>query len=346
MKYRALGESGLEVSLMCLGSMTWGRQNSEAEGHQQMDYALERGINFFDTAEIYAVPPNAETYGKTEAIIGSWFAARQNRERVILASKVAGPGPTWVRGGSPRIDRKNIFEAIEGSLRRLQSDYIDLYQLHWTNRPNYHFGKHWNFDPSGIDRERERDEFRDVLLALGELVEQGKVRHVGLSNDSAWGLMNWLDLAREGGLPRMVSIQNEYNLLNRHFDLDLAEVSLAESVGLLAWSPLATGMLLGKYLGGKRPEGSRWSIMKKNYRDTGPANRAVEAYLRVAAKHGLGVAQMAIAFVNSRPFVTSTIIGATSMEQLKTNIDSIDVELSEEVLADIDGVRRKYAVVY
>ncbi len=310
-----------------------------------MDYALDQGINFFDTAELYAVPPNADTYGKTESIIGSWFSDRKRREEVVLASKVAGSGPTWIRGGTNRIDSKNIRLALEGSLKRLQTDYIDLYQIHWPNRPNFHFGKHWNFDASSIDREKERDDFREILVTLNDFIREGKIKHIGLSNESAWGLMTWLDLAREG-LPRMESIQNEYNLLNRQFDLDLAEASLAEEVGLLAWSPLATGMLLGKYLNGKRPEGTRWSMMKGNYRDTHAANRAVEAYLKVAAKHELDPARMALAFVNSRPFVTSTIIGATSMEQLRNNVASIGLTLGDEVMSDIGAVYRKYPVVY
>lgn len=348
MKYRKLGRTGLDVSLICLGTMTWGKQNSEAEGHEQMDYALERGINFFDTAEMYAVPPCAETYGKTEEIIGTWFAARNNRDKVILASKIAGPGLGWVREGKAKIDRKNILEAVEGSLKRLQTDYIDLYQLHWPNRGSYAFQRHWNiareftFDPKA-----EGENFLEVLGTMDELVKAGKIRHIGLSNETAWGTMKWLRLSEEHNLPRMASIQNEYSLLNRHFEPELAEVAHAEDCGLLAWSPLARGIISGKYLGGVRPQGARLTITETpERRDTPHCNAAVERYIGVAAKHGLDVCQMALAFVNMQPFVTSNIIGATTMEQLKTNIDSIDIELGNEVITDIEAVRRDYPVPY
>ena len=345
MKYKKLGRTNIDVSLICLGTMTWGRQNSEAEGHEQMDYALDRGVNFFDTAEMYAVPPTAETYGKTEEIIGTWFAKTGNRDKVVLASKIAGPSLPWIRGGKYIIDRKNIMEAVEASLKRLQTDYIDLYQLHWPNRGSNHFGQHWSFNPQFHMQEVE-DNFLEVLETMNELVKAGKLRHIGLSNETAWGTMKWLRMAEEKGLPRMASIQNEYSLLCRLFDGDLQEVALAEQCGLLAWSPLATGMISGKYLKGKRPKGSRWTLLNKPPRDNKIAQEAVAAYMKVAKKHGLDVCQMALAFVNSRPFVTANIIGATTMEQLKDNIDSIDIELTPDCLNDIETVRRQYPVPY
>lgn len=343
MQYRKLGRTGINVSAICLGTMTWGVQNTEAEGHAQMDYALDRGVNFFDTAEMYAVPPSAETYGKTEEIIGTWFAARKNRDRVILATKVAGAGLPWVRGGDAKIDRKNILAAVEGSLKRLRTDYIDLYQLHWPNRESYHFEDYWTYDASRINRRETLDNFSEVLQTLDDLVQAGKIRHAGLSNESAWGAMQYLWLAQEQGWPRMASIQNEYSLLYRTFEPELAETALMEDIGLLAWSPLATGLLTGKYAGGKRPAGSRWTILRnRSHRDTAQAHEAVDAYLAVARKHGLDLAQMALSFVTFRPFVTSNIIGATTMEQLRINIDSIDLVLAPEVLNDIAAVRRRF----
>ncbi|MBX2834305.1 MAG: aldo/keto reductase [Micavibrio sp.] len=345
MKYRKLGRTGIDVSLICLGTMTWGRQNSEAEGHEQMDYALEKGVNFWDTAEMYAVPPSVETYGKTEEIIGTWFAKTGRRKDVVLASKVAGPGVGWIRGGDYKIDRKNIIAALDASLKRLQTDYIDLYQLHWPNRGSYHFQQYWNYNPS-FDEKQVETNFVEVLETLDECVKEGKIKAVGLSNESAWGTMKYLELAKKHNLPRMASIQNEYSLLSRTFESDLHEIAMAEDVGLLAWSPLATGMLSGKYLDGKRPEGSRWSIRQDNSRNTDNANAALCEYIDIAKKHGLDMVQMALAFVNQRPFTTANIIGATSMEQLKTNIASVDVELSDDVLKDIQAVYKKYPRPY
>ncbi len=345
MQYRKLGRTDINVSLICLGTMTWGRQNSGSEGHEQMDYALEQGVNFFDTAEMYAVPPTADTYGKTEEIIGTWFAKTGNRDKVILASKVAGPSLPWIRGGKYIIDRENILKAVEDSLTRLQTDYIDLYQLHWPNRGSNHFGQHWSFNPQFHLNEVE-DNFHEVLETMAELVKAGKIKHIGLSNETSWGTMKWLRMAEERGLPRMASIQNEYSLLCRLFDGDLQEVALAEQCGLLAWSPLATGMISGKYLKGKRPKGSRWTLQNNLPRDNKLSQEAVAAYIKVAKKHGLDVCQMALAFVNSRPFVTANIIGATSMEQLKSNIASVDITLSDECLKDIETVRRQYPAPY
>ncbi len=345
MQYRKLGRTDLDVSLICLGTMTWGRQNTEEEGHAQMDYALEQGINFFDTAEMYAVPPTAETYGKTETIIGSWFAKTGDRDKVILASKIAGPSLPWIRDGKYIIDRANILQAVEDSLTRLQTDYIDLYQLHWPNRGSNHFGQHWSFNPQ-FHLPEVTDNFLEVLETMGELVKAGKIRHIGLSNETAWGTMKWLRLSEEKSLPRMASIQNEYSLLCRLFDGDLQEVAMTEQCGLLAWSPLATGMISGKYLGGKRPKGTRWTLLDKPPRDSKNGQAAVQAYMKVAKKHGHDVCQMALAFVNSRPFITANIIGATNMEQLKSNIASIDLTLSAECLKDIETVRRQFPVPY
>ncbi len=346
MQYRKLGRTGLDVSLICLGTMTWGRQNTEDEGHEQMDYALDQGVNFFDTAEMYSIPPTPETYGKTEEVIGTWFSKTGNRDKVILASKIAGPALPWIRGGDSKIDRKNILEADEGSLKRLQTDYIDLYQLHWPNRGSYHFSQHFDYAPS-FDGAEQEENFIEVLETMNELVKAGKIRHVGLSNESAWGTMKWLRLSEERDLPRMASIQNEYSLICRLYDTDMQELSMAEDCGLLAWSPLGGGMLSGKYLNGARPKGSRWDIDERFlHRDTKDSDAAVQAYLNIADKHGLDVCQMALAFVNSRPFVTSNIIGATSMEQLKTNIASVDLELSSEVMAEIDVLNRQYPMIY
>ncbi len=346
MEYRKLGRTDVRVSEICLGTMTWGCQNTEAQGHAQMDYALSHGVNFFDTAEMYSVPPSAETYGRTEEIIGSWFAERKSRDKIILASKVAGPGLPWVRGGNYKIDRKNILAAIEGSLRRLRTDYIDLYQLHWTNRPDYQFDAHWE-TPGVLHRQELEENFIEVLETLEELVRAGKIRHAGLSNETAWGTMKYLRLAEERGLPRMVSIQNEYSLLCRLFDWDLAEVAGYEDIGLLAWSPLATGMISGKYLNGERPKDSRWHVAKSgSFRDTANANAAVREYIEIARKYSLDVCQMAIAFVLGRPFVTSAIIGATSMPQLESNIGAAGIKLDESVIEEIEKVRRLYPVPY
>lgn len=345
MQYTTLGRTDLHISKICLGTMTWGRQNTESEGHAQMDYALDHGVNFWDTAEMYAVPPNPDTYGKTETIIGTWFAKNKKRDQVILASKIAGVGMPWIRDKTNKIDRENIIKAVEGSLSRLQTDYIDLYQLHWPNRGSYAFGQHWNYRPK-FDAAQIEENFIEVLQTLDGLIKAGKIRHIGLSNETAWGTMKWLSLAEKHNLPRMASIQNEYSLLHRLFDIDLQEVALAEDIGLLAWSPLATGMLSGKYINGARPEGTRWTLLEKPPRDTQTAQDAVAAYMGVAEKHGLDMCQMALAFVNSRPFLTANIIGATSMDQLATNIDSINLTLSPEILRDIETVRKQFPLPF
>lgn len=346
MQYRKLGRTDLEISLIGLGTMTWGWQNTQDEGFEQMDYALERGINFFDTAEMYAIPPSADRYGTTETIIGNWFASRKNRDKVILASKIAGPGLPWIRDGQNKIDKKNILAAVEGSLGRLQTDYMDLYQFHWPNRGSYNFGKTWDFNPK-FDVQAEEDNFLEVLHVMQGLINDGKIRHIGLSNETAWGMNKWLQLAKEHDLPRMASIQNEYSLLCRHFEPDLSEIAIHEECGLLAWSPLARGILSGKYLNGAKPVGARLTMETRAEHRVGPqVDLATAKYIALAQQHGLDPCQMALAFVNRQPFVSSNLIGATTMEQLKSNIDSINVNLSDDVLAGIQAIRREHPMPF
>lgn len=346
MKYRKLGRTQLDISLIGLGTMTWGRQNTQDEGFQQMDYALDEGINFFDTAEMYAIPPTAETYGSTETIIGNWFASRKNRDKVILASKIAGPGLPWIRDGHSIIDRKNIISAVDSSLQRLQTDYIDLYQLHWPNRGSYHFGQIWNYAATANKNAIEAN-FIEVLETLAELIRDGKIRHIGLSNETAWATSKWLELSDKHQLPRIASIQNEYSLLCRHFEPDLSEIAINEDCGLLAWSPLTRGMISGKYLNGAIPKGSRLSLdMRREHRLSAQTDSAIEAYIKLAQEHQLDVCQMTLAFVNQQDFVSSTLIGATSMQQLKSNIDSINITLSNELLDGIKAIRRRYPMPF
>ena len=346
MKYSKLGRTDLDISVIGLGTMTWGLQNTQAEGFEQMDYALEQGVNFFDTAEMYAIPPSAETFGATETIIGNWFASRLNRDKVILASKIAGPGLSWIRDDKNIIDRKNVHLAVEGSLKRLQTDYIDLYQLHWPNRGSYHFGQVWDYAPN-FDVQAEEDNFLEVLHTLQGLIQDGKIRHVGLSNETAWGMTKWLQLAEKHNLPRMASIQNEYSLICRHFEPDLSEIAIHEDCGLLAWSPLCRGMLSGKYFNGARPEGARITIeTRPEHRIHPQTDAAVQEYVDLAKAYGLDVCQMALAFVNNQPFVSSTLIGATNMTQLKNNIDSINLELSDEIYEKINNIRRNYPMPF
>ncbi len=339
MKYKEIPHTDLRVSLIGLGTMTWGEQNTEAEGHGQMDYALERGVNFFDTAEMYPVPPRPETCHETERIIGTWFAARGTRDRVILATKAVGPGPhvTHVREGN-RHDRANLAAALDGSLRRLQTDYIDLYQLHWPDRPVPLFGKR-----DYVPTTQESVPIEETLSILADFVAQGKVRHIGLSNETPWGTMRFLELARDGRLPRTVTIQNSYNLLNRTFDGGLSEICHEEGLRLLAYSPLAFGRLSGKYRGGRRPEGARLTLFERFARYSGPnADAAIEEYAKIADESGLDFAQMSLAWINQRPHVASNLIGATTMEQLKSNIDSADLDLSPDLLTAIEVVHRRY----
>lgn len=342
MKMKTLGRTDISVSEICLGTMTWGKQNTEAEGHQQMDYAVAQGINFFDTAEMYAVPPDASTYGKTEEIIGTWFRNTGRRNDIVLASKVAGGGRPWVRGGRG-IDGPSVREAVEGSLRRLKTDRIDLYQIHWPRRGHYHFEGSWDYNPYLQDKQSVVPNMLEVLQVMGELVREGKILHFGLSNESAWGTMQYLKLSMELGLPRVQTIQNEYNFLRRYYDMDLAELAFHEDVGLLAYSPLAAGAISGKYLGGVLPEGTRGAVAGSAYRNNQYTEPAIRAYIALAEKHGLDVCQMAIAFCLTKPFMTSVIIGATSMEQLKTNIAAADVELSDTVLSEIQQIFMRYA---
>lgn len=342
MKTNRLGRTDLNVSEICLGTMTWGKQNSQDEAFAQIEYAAEAGINFMDTAELYAVPASRETYGKTEEIIGNYFAQSGKRDQWVLASKIAGANNPWIRDKKP-ITGSTIREAIVGSLKRLQTEHIDLYQLHWPNRGHYHFENSWDFDASGQDRDATLSNMVEVLETLDALIREGKIGHVGLSNESAWGTMQYVRLAEEHDLPRVVSIQNEYNLLRRYFDHDMAEVSHHEQVGLLAYSPLAAGALCGKYLGGKLPEGTRGAIAGSVYRNNEQTEPAIAAYMAVAEKHRLNVSQMALAFCLTRPFMTSVIIGATSMEQLTTDIGAADIQLGADVMADIAQVFKNHA---
>ncbi|MDH0614498.1 MULTISPECIES: aldo/keto reductase [unclassified Agrobacterium] len=343
MKQNLLGRTGISVSEICLGTMTWGTQNTEAEAHEQMDYAIENGVNFFDTAELYPTTPvSAETQGRTEEYIGSWFEKTGRRDQVVLATKVAGSGRDYIRGGRD-IDASAIREAVDTSLKRLKTDYIDLYQIHWPNRGTYHFRGAWGFDASGQDTKRTLAEITEKLDTLGELVKAGKIRAIGLSNESAWGTQKYIDIAEAHGLPRVATIQNEYNLLYRSFDLDMAEVAHHEDVGLLAYSPLAAGLLTGKYQNGACPAGSRGSINSNLGGRLQPLQEApVKAYLELAAAHGIDPAHLAIAFCLTRPFMASAIIGATTMDQLKTDIAAADVVLSEEVLKGIAAIHRQY----
>ena len=337
-----LGKTGLEVSALCLGTMTWGSQNSEAEAHAQAELALDHGVNFWDTAEMYPVNPvSADTVGKTETIIGNWFAKTGRRNEVVLATKVTGEGRI-VRGGA-RVSAASLREAVEGSLRRLQTDRIDLYQLHWPNRGSYHFRSIWSYDPGDETAEQVEAEVLDYLTEAAKLQAEGKILHFGLSNESVWGTAKWLHLAQTHGLPRMATIQNEYSLLCRQFDSDWAELSRRENLPLLAFSPLATGLLSGKYAGGVVPDHSRRSINPDlGGRITPQVYPAVAAYLGIAAHHGLNPCQMAIAFTRQRPYPVVPIIGATSLEQLRTNIGAADLILSDEVLAEIATAYRDH----
>ncbi|WP_018954936.1 NADP(H)-dependent aldo-keto reductase [Thioalkalivibrio sulfidiphilus] len=339
MQTRKLGDTDIDVSLICLGTMTWGEQNTEAEAHSQLDYALERGINFIDTAELYPVPPMAETQGRTEAYIGSWLKQRGRRDDLVLASKVCGPGE-WVnyfRGG-PRLDRSHMTRALEDSLRRLNTDYLDLYQIHWPARPTNYFGS------LGYVHQEDPDAtpIAETLEVLDGFVRAGKVRHIGISNETPWGLMEYLRQAERHDWPRLVSIQNPYNLLNRSFEVGLAEMAIREQVGLLAYSPLGFGVLSGKYLDAM-PEGARLTLFSRFSRYTNEQGiAATRAYVELARAHGLSPAQMALAFVNSRPFLTSNIIGATSLDQLRENIDSAELVLNDEVLEAIESIHGRH----
>jgi len=336
MKFKKLGTTDLDVSLICLGTMTWGTQNTEKDAFDQMDYSLAEGVNFFDTAELYSVPPNSDSYGKTEVMIGNWFEKRKNRKKVILASKVAGPGCSWIRGGKNNFDEKTIGEAIDGSLKRLKTDYIDLYQLHWPERSTNYFGTR----EYTIDSDEGRwNSFESVLEALDKFIKNGKIRYIGMSNETPYGLSRYIELSKSKKLPRMMSVQNPYNLVNRTYEIGMSEISIREKCGLLVYYPLATGALSGKYRNGQMPKNSRQALFKGWERHLNPlALKAYEEYFKLAKENNMTMAQLAQAFVNTRPFVTSNIIGATTMEQLKENIDSVNIELSDEIMSKINTI--------
>ena len=341
MNYRKLGNTDLEVSTICLGTMTWGEQNTEQEGFEQMNFALDQGVNFWDTAEIYSVPPRAETYGDTEVIIGNWFEKNKKRDKIILATKVAGPARNYVRNGENSFVGKNLEKALNNSLRRLKTDYIDLYQLHWPERNVNMFGK------LGYKHKVDEDEWNkieDVLSELQKYIKSGKIRYVGLSNETPWGVNKFLQLSKELNLPRMMSIQNPYNLLNRTYEVGLAEISIRDEIGCLAYSPLASGYLTGKYRNGNLPKGSRierdgdfWTRYQKPNLDN-----AVEEYYKIAKKYNVNFAQMSLKFCEIQPFMTSVIIGATTIEQLKENIESVNIKLSEELKKDLNDIQKIY----
>jgi len=343
MKYRKLGHTDIDVSLIGLGTMTWGEQNSEADAHEQLDFALSRGVNLVDTAEMYPVPPKPETQGRTETYIGTWLAKTGRRKDIVLASKAAGPvrdpkRPGHIRDGKTFLDRKNLTAALDASLKRLQTDYLDLYQLHWPDRTTNTFGKlayPWVQDEHTVPVE-------ETLSVLQDFVKAGKVRHVGVSNETPWGMAQFIKHA-EAGLPRIVSIQNPYSLLNRIYEIGLSEFSHREGVGLLAYSPLAMGVLSGKYLDGARPEGARLSLFTRfNRYSSGEADAASRAYVELARSHGISRVHLALAWVNQRPFVTSNLIGATTLAQLEENIASVDVTLSQEVLDGIEAIHQRH----
>ena len=335
MKFKKLGHTDIDVSLICLGTMNMGEQNTEEEGFEQMDYSFDQGINFFDTAEVYAVPPRQETQGKTEEIIGNWFVKSKKREKIILATKMVGPGVEWIRNGGGNYTEENIAAAVEGSLKRLQTDYIDLYQLHWPERNTNYFGKR-NYEHN--PKEGKWNNLESVLKALKKFVDQGKIKYIGVSNETPWGLSKFLEVADQLNLPRIVSVQNPYNLLNRAYDIGMSEISCREKVGLLAYSPLAIGYLSGKYRDNQIPKKSRIGLFGDfwtRYREDN-AKKAVDDYYKLAKENGLTLTQMSLAFVNSRPFMTSNIIGATTMEQLKENIGTVDIDLSDEIIEKIN----------
>ena len=340
MNYKNLGNTDLKVSTICLGTMTWGEQNTEHEGFEQMNFALDKGVNFWDTAEIYSIPPKAETFGNTETIIGNWFNQTKKRDKVILATKVAGPSRAYIRGGENQFGIKNMSEAIEGSLKRLQTDYIDLYQLHWPERNTNFFGKHgYEHD----ENDNDWTPFEEILESLENFIKEGKIRFIGLSNETAWGLSKFLEISKLKNLPKMMSVQNPYNLLNRSYEVGLAEISVREKSGLLAYSPLAFGYLTGKYRNNNLPEKSRMKLFKDftRYKNEN-GQKAIEEYYKISKKFNVDFTQMSLKFCEVQPFVTSVIIGATTMEQLKTNIESVNVNLRDEIINEINNIQKKY----
>ena len=336
MKFRKLGTTDIDVSLICLGTMTWGTQNTEKDAFEQMDYAVSQGINFFDTAEIYSVPPTRDSYGKTEAMIGNWFEKRKNRDKIILASKVAGPGCNWIRGGGNNFEEKKIGEAIDGSLKRLKTDYIDLYQLHWPERSTNFFGRR---DYLFNNKEGNWNSFESILEALEKFIKSGKIRYIGMSNETPYGLSRYLEISKNKGAPRMMSVQNPYNLVNRTYEVGMSEISIREKCGLLVYYPLAAGGLSGKYRNGKMPKDSRMALFKGWERHLNPlAMKAYDKYFKLAKDYNLTMVQLAQSFVNSRPFVTSNIIGATTMDQLKENVESINIEFTDEMMDKVNEI--------
>ena len=341
MNFKKLGNTDIEVSTLCLGTMTWGEQNNQKDAFEQMDYALDRGVNFFDTAEIYPSPCFEKTYGCTEKIIGKWFNERKNRDQIILASKVSGPGLSWVRGGGQQYSEKSITGALEKSLKRLQTDYIDLYQLHWPERKTNFFGR------LGYEHKDDSNEFNDfekILITLEKFIKQGKIRYIGLSNETSWGLSKFLEVSKLKTLSKMMSVQNPYNLLCRTYEIGLAEISIREKSGLLAYSPLAGGFLTGKYRNNNLPEDSRQKLFGEYYTKykKPDASIVIEKYWDISNEFNLNFAQMAIKFCEIQKFLTSVIIGATTMEQLKIDIESVSVNLTDEILKKINNVQIKY----
>ena len=336
MKYTTLPNTNIKVSKICLGSMTWGNQNTEAEGHEQLDYAFEQGINFIDTAELYPVPAEAKTSGRTSEIIGTWLQKTGNRDKVVLASKIAGPGEYTTHIRTTGFSKEAINDAVNKELKRLQTDYIDLFQLHWSERQTNTFGvRDYSHNPNDL----WQDNFNEVLHTLDEIIKEGKIRHVGLSNEKAWGTMRYLEESKTHNLPRMITIQNAYSLLNRPFEGDMAEIAIREKIGLLAYSPLGFGVLSGKYIKGIAGENSRLKLFPTFARySSKQSTEATHKYLKIAENNNLSLTQMALAFINQQPFVTSSIIGATTLQQLKENIDSINVVLNKEILEQINTV--------
>ena len=339
MNYKKLGNTDLDISTICLGTMTWGEQNTQEDAFEQMDYALGNGVNFWDTAELYSVPPKENTYGLTEEIIGNWFIKTKKRSEIVLASKVAGPSRDYLRDGENSFVGKNLESALNNSLKRLKTDYIDLYQLHWPERNVNNFGR-----LGYTHKESEWNKFEDVLNHLQKYIDQGKIRYIGLSNETPWGVMNYVQLSKTKNLPRMMSIQNPYSLLNRSYEVGLAEVSIREQIGCLSYSPLASGYLSGKYRNGKMPKGSR---IERDYEFWGryrkpQSENAVEEYYEISKKYNLDMSQMSIKFCEIQDFMTSVIIGATTMDQLKTNIESVKVNLHKDVINEINSIQRKY----
>ncbi len=336
MKYTTLPNTDIKVSKICLGTMTWGNQNTQDEGFAQMDYALDKGVNFFDCAELYPVPATAERYADTEKIIGNWFAKTGNRDKVVLGTKIAGTGDYTAHIRTSGFSKEALNEAVDNSLKRLQTDYIDIYQLHWPERESNYFGvRDYEHNPN----DKWEDNFNEILHNLDDIIKSGKIRQVGISNERAWGTMRYLEETKRHNLPRMVTIQNAYSLLCRQFEGDLAEVAHRENIGLLAYSPMANGVLSGKYIKGIAADNARLKLFPRFARFSGDqATEATRRYLKIAEENNMSLAQMSLAFVNERPFVTSNIIGATSIEQLEENIESINISLSEEVMKAINAV--------